>query len=98
DGPDKRSAEMDKHSPSARAAAEAKKKAEAEKKSGAASAAGKSLAGQAKQTASQWWGKPTSRAPEEGNKDMVRCVMDGPKQSPRQHDCQMRGGIVAKRN
>jgi hypothetical protein len=95
---DKSSAEMDKHSPAARAAAEAKKKAEAEKKAGTASAAGKGLASQAKQTASQWWGKATSLAPDETDESIVRCVINGSEQYTRQQDCQMRGGIVAKRN
>lgn len=95
---DKSSAEMDKHSPAARKAAEAKAKAEAEKKSGAANAKAGGVANKAKQTASQWWGKATSLAPDETDESIVRCVIDGSEQYTRQHDCQMRGGVVAKRN
>jgi hypothetical protein len=94
---DKSSATMDKYSPAARKAAEAKAKAEAEKKSGAAAKTAKGAAGQARQTASQWWGKATSLAPDETDESIVRCVVGGSEQYMRQHDCQMRGGIVAKR-
>jgi hypothetical protein len=95
---DKSSEAMDKYSPAARKAAEEKKKAEAEKKSGAAASTAKGVANQAKQTASQWWGKASSLAPDEADESIVRCVIAGTEQYTRRHDCQMRGGTVAKRN
>jgi hypothetical protein len=94
---DKGSAEMDKYSPAARKAAEAKAKAEAEKKSGSAAKTAQGVAGKARQTASQWWGNATSLAPDEADETIVRCVVSGSEQYMRHHDCQMRGGIVAKR-
>jgi hypothetical protein len=95
---DKSSAAMDKYSPAARKAAEAKAKAAAEKKSGSAGAVAKGAAGQAQQTASQWWNKATSLAPDEADESIVRCVVGGSEQYMRRPDCQMRGGVVAKRN
>jgi hypothetical protein len=94
---DKSSAEMDKYSPSARAAAEAKKKADAEKQAAAATKTGKGLTAEAREAASKWWGKAHTLAPDEADQDIVRCILAGKREEyMRSHDCAMRGGATAK--
>jgi hypothetical protein len=93
---DKGSAEMDKHSPGARAltAKKAAAAAEKEEKSGAKKVAG--VTAQARDAASKWWSNARSLAPDETNPEVVRCVLNGKDQYMASHDCQMRGGSVAK--
>jgi hypothetical protein len=93
---DKGSAEMDKHSPGARALSEKKAKEAAEKqaKKGESKAGG--VTAQARDAASKWWSNAKSLAPDETNSDVVRCVLNGSDQYMSRNDCAMRGGVVAK--
>src|SRR5215470_7324773 len=92
---DKSSAEMDKYSPTARK--EAKAKAEAAKNAEVAKGAsgkGTTLAADAKEAASKWWGNAKSLAPDEANKNIVRCVLPGGDEFTSKTDCQMRAGLA----
>jgi hypothetical protein len=94
---DKGNAEMDKYSQGAKKLKEKKEKEAAEKAAKSGAGAVKTAAGDAKQSASQWWSNARSLAPDEADDNIVRCILPGGEQFMARHDCQMRSGIAKAR-